>query len=538
MACYQDASSGFTEITQESGIDFQYTFGDTTYQNILESSGSGITIFDFDGDGDQDLYLLNGTYVEGISDPDGSVYTQTPNRLYRNNGDGTFTETGEQAGLNDTHWSMAAGVVDYDNDGDLDLYLLNYGPNVFYRNNGDGTFTDATEQTGLHGPDSLNGFPKWSVGVAFWDENLDGALDLMVGNFLAFDPTIQTPGHPTWMPHPNAYQGQPSFLYRQTPEGRFNNVSEASSLYFPLSKCMGLAVFDADEDGDVDIFQANDHQANFLFQKEVSGKYLEVGIASGVAVNDQGGPTGSMHPTLGDVDGDGLIDVLVTDLEHGCLYRNMGQGLFEDVTKNSGLADIFNGKGAWGANLFDVDNDGDLDLFSANGAAEVLTKQTPLLFLNDGTGKFTDAGILGGPYFHQQRSGRGAATWDYDNDGDLDLIVSHVDLQATPALLRNDFQKGNHWLGLVLLNKRGTPSWPGSRIRVQSASKTQLLIHQPANGYLSNSDQRLHIGLGPDTAVDKVDIFWPDGTQEQFLSFQIDQYQEIRQGTGQPVSTQ
>jgi hypothetical protein len=188
FGCAEPAALRFTDVTDESGIEFLYTFGDSTYENILESSGSGVTVLDYDGDSDLDLYLLNGTYVEGISDPAGVVFADTPNELYRNNGDGTFTDVASVAGVDDRHWSMAAGTFDYDGDGDLDIYLLNYGPNVFYRNNGDGTFTDIADSLGLRGPEKLNGFTKWSVGVAFWDYDVDGTVDLMVGNFLAFDP--------------------------------------------------------------------------------------------------------------------------------------------------------------------------------------------------------------------------------------------------------------------------------------------------------------------------------------------------------------
>ena len=178
----------FIDITKDAGIDFRYNFGDFTYENILESSGSGITILDYDNDGDMDLYMLNGTYLAGISDSAGIVFKDTPNQLYRNNGDGTFTDVSTEAGIDDRHWSMAAGALDYDGDGDVDIYLLNYGPNVFYLNNGDGTFSDITDALGLSGPETLNGFTKWSVGVSFWDYNLDGRVDFMVGNFLAFDP--------------------------------------------------------------------------------------------------------------------------------------------------------------------------------------------------------------------------------------------------------------------------------------------------------------------------------------------------------------
>lgn len=520
---------GFSEVSREAGIDFKYNFGDTTYQNILESSGSGVTVFDYDGDGDQDIYLLNGTYLEGISEPTGKIFENTPDALYRNNGDGTFAEVTKQAGLDDRHWSMAAGPVDIDKDGDLDLYLLNYGPNVFYLNNGNGTFRDATAELGLRGPDSLNGFTKWSVSVAYLDADRDGALDIMVGNFLAFDPLHISPGHPEMMPHPSEYHGQASMLYRQSGNKTFDDITDTSGMYYPDSKCMGLTVFDYDGDGDGDILQANDHQANFLFRNNGPMKFEEVSIACGVAVNDQGAPAGSMHPSIGDVDGDGLIDVLVSDLEHGALYRNLGNGLFEDITSPSGLAALFTGKGSWAANLFDYDNDGDLDIFSANGAAEVLALQPPLLLINNGKGQFTDAGNEGGDYFRQLRSGRGAAVLDYDNDGDIDIIISHVDMQTGAALLRNDNSNENHWLGITLLSSNGSPAWPGAKITITTGEKKQVLIHQPGNAYLSFSDQRVHAGLGMYTQADRIEIDWPDGTRDVLENIPADQYVKITQ---------
>lgn len=532
LSCNKASVDSFVDVTEQAGIDFKYNFGDDTYENILESSGSGVTVFDYDNDGDQDLYLLNGTYLEGISDKSGEVFKNTPNALYRNNSDGTFTEVTRQAGVDDRHWSMAAGAVDYDVDGDMDLYLLNYGPNVFYQNNGDGTFRDITAETRLEGPDSLNGFTKWSVGVAFWDYDHDGALDMMVGNFLAFDPAYRTPGQPDMMPHPGEYRGQSSLLYRQSDTGKFEDVTAQLGLYYPDSKCMGLAVYDDDKDGDMDILQANDHQANFLFRNNGAGVFTETGIASGIAVNDEGAPTGSMHPSIGDIDGDGLIDVLITDLEHGALYHNLGKGLYEDITARSGLASVFAGKGAWAALLFDYDNDSDLDIFSANGAAEVLTEQYPLLLKNNGSGQFTDAGIEGGAYFAQKRSGRGAAAWDYDNDGDLDIIVSHVDLKATVALLRNESRNDNHWLGLSLLGNNGSIAWPGAHITIWTGEKKQVMVHQPANSYLSCSDHRVHIGLGNHSQADKIEIKWPDGNSEVFENISADQYLNIRQGSG------
>jgi hypothetical protein len=521
----------FTDVTKQAGINFKYTIGDNTYLNILESSGSGITIFDYNNDQLMDLYMMNGTWLEGISDPEGEIFKNTPNRLYKNNGNGTFTEVSEEAGLDDNHWSMAAGAIDYDNDGDQDLYVLNYGPNIFYRNNGNGTFSDITGSLGLSGPDKLNGFTKWSIGVAFWDYNLDGRLDAMVGNFLAFNPAYVSPATPGMMPSPTEYDGQASMLYEQQPDGKFVDVTRKNGLYYPDSKCMGLTIFDYDNDGDLDIFQANDHQLNFLFRND-NGVYKEVGVASGVAANSQGKGTGSMHATIGDVDGDGLIDILVTDLNYGALYKNIGNGLFVDITEVSGIAGAMAGKGSWGAALFDYDNDGDLDIAAANGTAEELILQYPLLLENDGKGHFKNVGKERGTYFLTKRSGRGLAVWDFDNDGDLDIIISHVDKQGTAALLRNDGGNVNHWLGLTLKGKEGPASAIGAKITVTTGEKKQVLVNQWATSYLSNNDPRLHIGLGQHKQIDLLEISWSDGKKEVYKNIASGRYLTIIQGKG------
>lgn len=521
----------YTDITSKAGIDFKYTFGDYSYENILESSGSGITVFDYNNDRFMDLYLMNGTYLEGISDNEGKVFKDTTNKLYKNNGDGTFTEVSKIAGVDDRNWSMAAGAVDLDNDGFQDLYLLNYGPNVFYHNNGNGTFSDITTSLGLRGPDKLNGFTKWSIGVSFWDHNLDGRLDAMVGNFLTFDPAYVSTQTPGMMPHPSEYKGQASMLYEQQADGKFKDITQENGLFFPDSKCMGLTVYDYDDDGDLDIFQANDHQMNFLFRND-NGSYKEFGVASGVATNSQGNVTGSMHGTVGDIDGDGLIDILVADLKYGALYRNLGNGLFEDITESSGIARPMAGKGSWGASFFDYDNDGDLDIIAANGTAEELILQYPLLLENDGKGHFKDVGKDHGSYFSTKRSGRGLAIWDFDNDGDLDVIISHVDLQANATLLRNDGGNTNHWLGLTLKDELGSASAIGAKVTVTAGGKQQVLVNQWTTGYLSNSDPRLHIGLGQQKQISELEIKWPDGKKEIFKNIESDQYITIVKGKG------
>jgi len=527
----QKPNVNFTDVTRQAGIDFNYTFGDLSYVNILESSGSGITVFDYNNDNLMDLYMMNGTYLEGISDPVGKVFRDTKDVLYKNNGNGTFTDVSAIAGVDDANWSMAAGAIDYDNDGDQDLYLLNYGPNVFYRNNGNGTFTDITTSLGLAGPDKLNGFPKWSIGVSFWDNNRDGRLDAMVGNFLAFDPAYVSPVTPGLMPHPSEYKGQASMLYEQQTDGKFADVTEKYGLLYPDSKCMGLTVFDYDDDGDLDIFQANDHQLNYLFRKE-GDRFREVAVESGVAANNLGNGSGSMHGTIGDVDGDGLIDILVVDLEHGALYRNLGNGLFEDITTSSGVMGPLAGKGSWAAGLFDYDNDGDLDIFAANGTAEELILQYPLLLENDGKGHFSNTGPDHGTYFSTKRSGRGAATWDYDDDGDLDLIVSHVDLKATAALLRNDGGNKNNWLGITLRGKDGPAAAIAAQVTVTTGGKKQVIVNQWATTYLSNNDPRLHVGLGRQKQVDILEIAWSDGKREVFKNIAPNRYITILQGKG------
>ncbi len=521
----------FTDVTKKTGIDFKYTIGDHSYMNILESSGSGITVFDYNNDNLMDVYMMNGTYIEGISDPGGKEFKDTPDRLYKNNGNGTFTEVAHNAGVDDTHWSEAAGAIDYDNDGDQDLFLLNYGPNIFYRNNGNGTFTDITGSLGLAGPDMLNGFTKWSIGVSFLDYNHDGRLDAMVGNFLAFDPDYFSPATPGVMPHPSEYKGQASILYEQQPDGKFIDATGKNHLLYPDSKCMGLTVWDYDDDGDLDIFQANDHQLNFMFRND-NGIYKEAGVENGVAANSQGKGSGSMHGSIGDIDGDGLIDLLVVDLEYGALYHNRGNGLFEDITESSGVSGPLAGKGAWAAALFDYDNDGDLDIISANGTAEELILQYPLLLENDGNGHFKDVGKKLGPYFNEKRSGRGLAVWDFDNDGDMDVIVSHVDKKGTATLLRNDGGNKNHWLGITLKGNNGPAAAISAKVTVSAGGKKQVLINQWTTSYLSNNDPRLHIGLGQEKNIDLLEISWSDGRKESYKNIDCDRYLIIQQEKG------
>jgi hypothetical protein len=527
----QSEATVFEDITLESGIDFEYTFGDDSYENIMESSGSGISILDYNNDGFYDIYLLNGTYLEGISRPDGIENINSSNKLYRNNGDGSFTEVGRQVGVDNRQWSMAAGVVDFDADGDTDIYLANYGPNVFYLNNGDGTFSDVTEKLALAGPEKLNGFTKWSVSIAFGDYNQDKLTDILVGNFLAFDPEHRSTPDPSMMPHPSEYKGQLTMLYRQQKDGTFKDVTRDSGLFFPESKCMGLTVFDVDDDGKIDIFQSNDHQPNFLFTNS-GGVFKETGVLNGVAVNSEGHATGSLHGTIGDVNGDGLVDILVTDLKYGSLYQNTGGGVFKDVTNFSGIGTHFQGKGGWAASLFDFDNDGDLDIFSANGTAEELILQPPLLLENDGKGRFTNIGKKRGQYFTEKHSGRGASVLDFDNDGDLDIIVSHIEPGAKATLLENKGGNDNHWIGIDLMPAKDGVSTIGAKITLTAGDLKLVRINQWSTSYLSSHDPRIHFGIGQQQQIDRIEIQWPDGEKEILENIASDQYLSVQKGQG------
>jgi hypothetical protein len=521
----------FSEVSRAAGIDMRYTFGDDQFSFILEDTGSGAAVIDYDGDGLLDIYFLNGSWVEGVSDPSFREQNSgTFNHLYRNRGDGTFEDVTTEARVGDRGYGMGAAVGDYDGDGDEDLYVLNYGPNVLYRNEGDGTFADVTEAVGVAGPAELGGFLKWSVNAVFVDFDQDRDLDLYVSNYLAFDPAHWPEDMPPEFPYPGpeSYKGQASLLYRNDGAGPFEDVTEEAGLLFPGAKSMGVCAGDFDWNGDVDLFEAVDDQGNLLFQNLGDGRFRELAVEAGVAVDSEGKPMAAMHGSVGDIDADGRLDVFVPDLAMGCLYRNLGDWQFEEIGVRAGLGSTLQGSGAWGSHLEDFDNDGDLDLMVVlGGAFDLGAGETDKLFLNDGAGVFTDVSQELGGYFDLVNVSRGAAFADFDNDGDIDFVASRKDVEGSLHLVRNDLSPENHWLTLKLVGTRSNRDGVGTRIALTAGGRVQVRAAFRSGSYLSSNDPRVHFGLGPHAAVERLVIHWPSGTVQEVEVDGVDRVLEV-----------
>ena len=497
-----EAGHHFADVTSQAGIDFVHSIGDDTLTNLVESSAGGVAFLDYDQDGYLDLYLANGAHLEGFSDgrrPRGRL----TNRLYRNNGDGTFTDVTGRARVGDEGYGMGVVAGDYDNDGYPDLYVTNYGANVLYRNNGDGTFSDVTRRAGV-------GDVGCGVGAVWLDFDNDGLLDLYLGNYIQFDPEYRLFYGPDGFPGPLAYPGQADVLYRNRGDGTFEDVTARMGTLAPDGRAMGVSAADYDHDGDVDIYVANDAMENYLFRNDGGERFEETALRAGVAYNHQGDATSSMAVDFADYDGDGLTDMYVSDMSFGALYRNEGSGLFRDVTYQTGIAALSGQFVGWGTAFVDYDNDGDVDIFQVNGDLHHLYGQEDLLFENLGGGRFRDASAEHGRYFEVERVGRGAAFGDYDNDGDVDVFV--VNLNDRGVLLRNEGGNANSWLLVWLVGRTVNRDGVGARVTVVTGDRQQVLLKKNSTGYLSQNDPRMHFGLGAAEMVDRIEIVWPSGT--------------------------
>ena len=505
----------FTDVTLQAGIDTKHSFGDFKLTNIVEGTGAGATFFDYDGDGRLDIYLPNGCWLAEVNDNRGrSLRGKLSNRLYRNQGDGTFTDVTEKAGVGDQGFGFGSSAADFDADGDLDLLLLNYGPNVFYRNNGDGTFTDVSKASGLTDP-------LWSLSAPWFDYDADGDLDVYVVNYLEYDAGKFRSFYPAaGYPGPLSYSGQQDHLYRNNGDGTFTDVTGEAGLLNPNGRGMSATVADLNNDGKPDIYVANDGMENYYYQNTGGGTFSNEGLLTGLAFGEGGQGVSSMGPAVGDVDRDGRLDVYVPDMGYGCLLMNRGE-YFEDRTAPSRLAVVCGQYTGWGGVLLDYDNDGYLDLFIANGNAHHEYTEEDVLMRNDGTGSFVDVATRSGDYFHQKYVGRGATWGDYDNDGDLDLLI--VNLNDSPKLLRNDGGNRNSWLTVAAMLPDGVSTAIGARVSVTTGSLCRIQEVNPVTGYLSQSDSRVHFGLGTANRADRVEIRWPDGRKSQLENVDANQ---------------
>ncbi len=511
----------FTEVTAAAGITFERSFGDHDLSNIVEGTGSGACVFDYDGDGRLDIYFPNGRWEKTVNDNRGrDLIGKLRNALYRNEGDWTFNDVTEKAGVSGKGFGFGCSAADYDDDGDLDLYVLNYGPNELYRNDGDGTFTDVSETSGLADP-------LWSLNAPWLDYDRDGDLDVFVSNYLEYDEgRFRSFYAAAGYPGPLSYNGVACALYRNNGDGTFTNVTKDAGVYNPGGRAMSSTVADLNDDGLLDIYVANDSMENYYYENRGDGTFEEKSLFLGLALGQHGQGVSSMGPAVGDVNADGDLDIFIPDMDYGSLLAKDGD-FYADLIDRSGLAVICGQYTGWGAVLFDYDNDGYPDIFIANGNAHHEYVEDAVLARNDGTGVFVDVARGSGPYFDAKWVGRGATWGDFDDDGNVDLVV--LDTSGPPHLLRNEGGTGNHWLKVDARVPGGHRTAIGTRVTVTSGEHRQLQDVVGVNGYLSQGDVRAHFGLGPATKADLVEIRWPDGTTTTLRDVPADQVLKVVQ---------
>jgi len=528
-----DAPPQFTNVASEVGIGFRHVNGGTPDRHLLEIMGSGGLFFDYDGDGWVDLFLVDGG---SLVDP--SVDATARDRLYKNRGDGTFQDVSASSGITHAAYGMGACAADYDNDGWTDLYVTSVGPNRLYHNDGGKRFSDVTARAGVAGA------PVFSTSCAFLDIDRDNDVDLFVVNYV--DARIDNNAFCGDAAkkiriycHPLNFQPLQDVLYRNNGNGTFTDILKEAGIT-QRGNGLGVVGGDYDDDGLVDIFVANDTTPNFLFHNEGRGTFKEVALPSGVAVASDGRPRAGMGTDFGDYDGDGDLDLFVTnhELEAHTLFRNLGKGLFEDATFTSGVGPPTLPFVGFGAGFLDADNDGDLDLAIVNGHVMntpshfrpgAKEAQRNLLLRNDG-GRFRDVSRLAGPGFAIENISRTLAAADIDNDGDLDLLVTNN--AAAPDLLRNQGAAGANSLLVRLVGTRSNRDAIGARLRVTAGGKTQMREVKAGSSYLGQHDLRVHFGLAQATTVDRLEIRWPNGQMETVPNIAVNQIVTITEGKG------
>jgi len=466
-----------------------------------------------------DLYVLSGRYIEGVTDHSRSDGQDATNHLYRNNGDGTFTDVTEQAGVAGKGFSMGVAAGDYDNDGFEDLYVTSWNSAILYHNNGDGTFTDVTARAGVQNH-------HFGVGAAFIDYDRDGKLDLFVGNYLKYDPKAKRLYYTAdAFAGPLDYEGESNRLFHNNGDGTFTDVSEQAGIANPVGRAMGVAVGDFDNDGWPDIYVANDQMESYLYHNNHDGTFTNVSLEQNVAYGTNGDTPSAMGPIFADYDNDGVLDLFVSDMRYHRMFRNsLKEGFFIDTTADSGIARMAGQYVGWGDAVFDFDNDGLKDLFVVNGGLHWLIPMEDTLLRNNGNGTFSDVSSQAGSYFKTKKVGRGACFGDFDNDGYIDAFIvvlggQGILVRAVPPPPANRY----HWLTIKLIGTRSNRDGYGVRIEAVAGDLKQIVESQPSSGYLSQNDPRPHFGLGCHREVDTLTVKWPSGVVQTFEHVAADQ---------------
>lgn len=527
----------FEDIAAKAGLHFTTLNSPTANKNQIETMVAGVALLDYDGDGWLDIYLVNGASIPSLQKESPAYW----NRLYRNNHDGTFTDVTERAGVAGAGYGMGVAVGDYDNDGRPDLFLANVTGNQLFHNNGDGTFTDVTAKAGLGGAE-MKGKKMWSVGAGWFDYNNDGLLDLFVVNYCVWevnkDPVCLLKDGVRAYCHPKNYASLHNSLYRNNGDGTFTDVSQETGIAAHMGKGMSVSFADYDGDGFLDAFVANDTTPAFLFHNLKGKKFEEVGEMAGVAYAPDGFTLSGMGSDFKDVDNDGLPDIWYTAVERETfpLLKNAGGGLFDDVTHSSGMQST-NEMSGWGNGIFDFDNDGWKDLFVARAnVLDNVSVVTPnrrypepnSVFRNQGNGKFVDVGRTAGPDFQLEAPHRGVAFGDLFNDGRIDAVVTV--LNGPVKLLRNTSNTGNHWILLKLVGSKSNRMGIGAQIHITTEDgRQQWNEATTAVGYASSSDPRVHFGLAGNQRVKDLEIHWPSGIHQMFHNVAADQILTIEE---------
>ena len=521
-------------------------FGGTdTKKYIIETTGTGIAIFDYDNDGWPDIFIVNGTRLEGF--PEGKAPS---NHLYHNNHDGTFTDVTVQAGLGATGWGQGVCVGDYDNDGWEDLYVTYYGKNRLYHNQ-NGVFTEVAEQAGVAGTGKA-----WGTGCAWVDYDRDGHLDLMIANYVDFDlstapapgdrPSCMWKGVPV-MCGPRGLPGAKNILYRNRGDGTFEDATRKAHIdQTDGHYCFSVSTFDFNDDGWPDIYVACDSTPSILYRNNGDGTFTDIGVTAGVAFNEDGREQAGMGSTIGDYNGDGRLDIFKTNFsdDTSTLYRNNGDGTFDDVTTAAGLG-LYTKYLGWGTMFVDFDNDGWPDLLLVNGHVyPEVDKQhlgsdyeePRILYHNLGNGTFADISADAGPGITTHASSRGLAVGDLWNDGRMSAVISNMN--APPSLLVNQVRSPNHWISVRTIGTKSNRDGIAARISVKVGARTLVDDVRSGSSYNSSSDMRVHFGLGAATKVDFVQIRWPSGLVERFGNLPVDSIHTLKEGSGVAVAAE